>query len=271
MDKKEIIAKSDFIITLGSMLADNKEEIRNKIIESIAKTNAHLVYMHPIDNIDVSLYYNQFIKYEVGSEEGICALLVDTFVKDCDENTKKYIDSLDLGYISAESSAGEEEFEEAYEESQNHQFKTLVIGDDLIEHERVDNIVKLLAVFKKYTDFNVIVLNEELEEKINSSSCEDLEDIADLKSYNGTLLYRLVDEEDNDKLICSKTFANIAKVSNKDKVNILYQDESVQREIKINPELSGTIAIAKATALSDKKIFNDYRYKQVKIQGLDEK
>ena len=52
------------------MLADNKEEVRNSIIESIAKTNAKFVYMHPIDNIDLKLYYTQFIKYEVGSEEG---------------------------------------------------------------------------------------------------------------------------------------------------------------------------------------------------------
>ncbi len=268
MDKKEIISKSDFIITLGSMLSDNKEEIRNKIIESIAKKDARLVYMHPIDNIDISLYYTQFIKYEVGSEEGICALLLDTFVNNSEDNVKKYIDSLDLGYISAESSAGEEEFEEAYEQSKECKFKTLVIGDDLIEHKRVENIARLLAIFKKYTDFNLIVLNEDLEKKIEEISLENLEDIADLKSYNGTLLYRLIDEEENDVLICSQTFTNIAKVKNKDKVNILYEDETIQREIKLDKRLSGTIAIAKVTALSDKKIFNNYRYKIVKIQKI---
>ena len=85
------------------MLADNKEDIRNSIIESIAKTNAKFTYMHPIDNIDLKLYYTQFIKYEVGSEEGICALLMDTFIKECDEKTRKFINDLDLGYISGES------------------------------------------------------------------------------------------------------------------------------------------------------------------------
>ena len=49
---------------------------------------------------------------------------------------KKYIDDLDLGYISAESSAGEEEFEEAYENSINSKSKTLIIGNDLVEHEQ---------------------------------------------------------------------------------------------------------------------------------------
>lgn len=70
MNKKELIAKSDFVITLGTMLSNNKEAYRDSIIESIAKTNAKFVYMHPIDNIDIKLYYTQFIKYEVGSEEG---------------------------------------------------------------------------------------------------------------------------------------------------------------------------------------------------------
>lgn len=269
MNKEEIIAKSDFIITFGSMLADNKEAIRNKIIESIAKTDANLVYMHPIDNIDIKLYYTQFIKYEVGSEEGICALLLSTFVKECDENIKTYIESLDLGYISAESSAGEEEFEEAYEESQNCQFKTLVVGDDLCEHESLDNIVKMLAIFKKFTDFNVIVLSDDLNEKIDSCEDTNIDEIKELKSYDGTVLYRLIDEEDNDKLICSKAFANIAKVNNEDKVNILFKDEKVQRVINIDEKLSGTISLAKTTS-SNEEVFKDYRYKQVRIQRLDD-
>ena len=52
MNKQELIAKSDFIISFGTMLADNKEPIRDAVIESIAKTNASFTYMHPVDNID---------------------------------------------------------------------------------------------------------------------------------------------------------------------------------------------------------------------------
>eukprot|EP00920_Eleutheroschizon_duboscqi_P002887 GHVT01006778.1.p2 GENE.GHVT01006778.1~~GHVT01006778.1.p2 ORF type:complete len:155 (-),score=2.83 GHVT01006778.1:51-515(-) len=148
MNKKEVISKSDFILSLGTMLSNNKEEVRNSIIESIAKTNAQFVYMHPIDNIDLKLYYTQFIKYEAGSEEAILALILDAFVKESTPDIKQYISDLDLGYISAESSAGEEEFEEAYESFQNSQFKTLIIGDDLIEHPRVENIIRFLSIIK---------------------------------------------------------------------------------------------------------------------------
>jgi NADH-quinone oxidoreductase subunit F len=267
MTKRELIAKCDFIISIGSMLADNKEDIRNNVIESIAKTNAKFTYMHPIDNIDLKLYYTQFIKYEVGSEEGICALLLDTFVKECDEKTRKFINDLDLGYISAESSAGEEEFEEAYENYKEAKNKLLIIGDDFVEHEKIENIIKLLALIKKHTNFELIVLNEDLENKINSCTNFDLEEIEELKSFNGTLVYKLIDENQSDELIASKTFANIAKVANGDEIYINSKDEKIKRTLKVDETLNGTIAILKVKNSDD--IFNGYRYKQVKIEKVE--
>ncbi len=268
MNKKELISKSDFILSLGTMLSNNKEEARNSIIESIAKTNAQFVYMHPIDNIDLKLYYTQFIKYEAGSEEGILALILDAFVKESTPNIQKFIDDLDLGYISAESSAGEEEFEEAYENSKESEFKTLIIGDDLIEHPRVENIVKLLSITKKYTDFNLIVLDNNFEEKINACECFDLEEIEELKSFDGSVVYRLIEDESTEDLIASESFARIAKVANNDEVYLNYKSSKVKKTIKIDEKLNGTIAISKITA-SNEEIFSDYRYKQVKIQKVD--
>lgn len=269
MTKKEIIAKSDFIISFGTMLNDNREDVRDSVIESIAKTNASFVYMHPIDNIDLKLYYTQFIKYEVGSEEGICSMLLESFVKSSNENIQNYIDDLDLGYISAESSAGEEEFEEAYETSKDKEFKTLIIGDDLIEHERVDSIIKFLSIIKKYTDFNVIVLNDDFEKRIDSCSDENLEEVADLKSYNGTVLYRLVEDESSEKLTCSESFSRIAKVNDNDEVIVYFKDEKVNKTIEIDDKLHGTVAIAKVEKDSSDEVFNGYRYKQVKIEKVD--
>jgi len=269
MDKKEIISKSDFILSLGTMLSNNKEEVRDSIIESIAKTNAQFVYMHPIDNIDLKLYYTQFIKYEVGSEEGILALLLNTFVKESNETIKKYIDSLDLGYLSAESSAGEEEFEEAYDNSLNCKFKTLIIGDDLIEHPRVENIIKFISIIKEYTDFNVIILDNNFEEKINACTNLQLEEVEELKSFDGTVIYRLIEDESTQDLIASKSFAQIAKVANNDKVYLNYKSSKVEKTIKVDDKLNGTIAISKITG-SNEELFNGYRYKQVKIQKVDE-
>ncbi len=138
MNIKETIAKSDYIITFGSFLSSDNEEVKEAIIQAIAKKSAEFVYMHPIDNIDLKVYYSQFIKYEAGSEEGIAALLLDTFVKSSSDKVEAYINDLDIGYISAESSAGEEEFDEAYELSKNKKQKTLNNFGirDILAHEK---------------------------------------------------------------------------------------------------------------------------------------
>ena len=267
MSKKEIILKSDFILSFGSMFACDKDSIKSSIIEAIKKNSAIFTYMHPIDNVELKDYYKQFIKYEVGSEEGICTLLLDTFVKECDEKTRKFIDDLDLGYISAESSAGEEEFEEAYENYKEAKNKLLIIGDDLIEHKRIENIIKLLALIKKYTSFELIVLNEDLEKKINLCTNFDLEEIEELKSFNGTLIYKRIANSQNDELIASKTFANIAKVVNNDEIYINIKNQKIKRTLKIDENLHGTIAILKTKNSDD--IFNGYKYKQVKIEKVE--
>jgi NADH-quinone oxidoreductase subunit F len=264
MNKMQVILNSDFIITFGTFIED--ESLNDSILEAINKNDAKFVYMHPIDNVNLKLFYSQLIKYEVGSEEGICALLLNRFVSNCDEKTKTFLDDLDLGYISAESSAGEEEFEEAFENSKEAKVKTLIIGNDLVNHERVENIVKLIAIFKKYSDFNLVVLNEELEQKIDSCADFDLEELEELKSFNGTLVYKLIDEK-NDELITSQTFANIAKVSNGNEVFIISKNEKIKRILKIDEDLQGTIAILKAK--NSEEIFSGYKYKQVKIEKVE--
>lgn len=264
MNKIQQILNSDFIISIATFLEN--EKLKDSVEQAVINNNAKFVYMHPIDNFNLKSFYSQLIKYEVGSEEGICALLLNSFVSNSDEKTKTFLDDLDLGYISAESSAGEEEFEEAFENSLNSKVKTLIIGNDLVNHERVENIVKLLAIFKKYSDFNLVVLNEELEKKIDSCEDFDLEELEELKSFNGTLVYKLVDEQ-NSELIASQTFANIAKVSNGNEVFVISKNEKIKRVLKIDENLHGTIAILKAKI--DEDIFNGYDYKQVKIEKVE--
>lgn len=259
MNKFENIKTSDFIISFGTFF-ENNLELKDEVLKSIEKNQTKFVYMFPIDNANLKPFYTQFIKYEVGSEEGICALLLDTFAKNYDEKTKEFINNLDLGYISAESSAGEEEFEEAFEDYKNSNSKILIIGEDIKNHERVDNIIKLLATIKKYSDFDFLILDEDLENKINSCEDFDLEEIEELKSFNGTLVYSLVGA-DSSILQASQTFANIAKVKDGENIQIISKNEKINKILKIDEKLTGTVAI-----LNVKNSPNEYKYKQVKIE-----
>ena len=264
MNNTEQILNSDFIISFATFIEDKK--LNDSILGAVKNNGAKFVYMHPIDNFNLKSFYSQLIKYEVGSEEGICALLLNAFASNCDEKTKTFLDDLDLGYISAESSAGEEEFEEAFENSLDAKVKTFIIGDDLINHERVENIIQLLALIKKYSDFNLVVLNEDLAKKIDSCKNFDLKELEELKSFNGTLVYKLIDEK-NDELIASQTFANISKVSNGNEVFVISKNEKIKRVLKIDENLHGTIAILKTK--NNENIFDGYKYRQVKIEKVE--
>lgn len=266
---KEIIAKSDYIITFGSFLAADNVEIQEAIIKAIAKNTAEFVYMHPIDNVDLKVYYSQFIKYEVGSEEGVAALLLDTFVKNSDKKVEDYINDLDIGYISAESSAGEEEFEEAYERSSKKIQKTLIIGRDVFSHERIENITKILSVIRKYSDLTVISLDEEYQYILNEIEDENIDEVEELHSYNGTVIYRTYGEEKTDILVGSESFARIAKTSNNDKIYINCCGEKFERTFVIDKNLYGTIALCAMNSDDSSILSQNYRYKQVKIEKAD--
>lgn len=269
MDIKEVIAKSDYIVTFGTFLARDNVEIQEAIIQAIAKNDAQFVYMHPIDNIDLKMYYTQFIKYEVGSEEGIASLLLETFVKQSDESIKSYINDLDIGYISAESSAGEEEFEEALQKAENKKEKTLIIGRDIFSHERVENITKILSVIKKYSDLNIISLEPKFQNILDEAANDNLEEIADLHSYNGTVIYRVYEEDDTSTLIGSESFARVAKISNLDEIFINCEGQKIERKFKIDKDLMGTVALCPMSRDDSSCLSQSYRYKQVKIEKVD--
>ena len=71
----------------------------------------------------------------------------------------------------------------------------------------------------------------------------------------------------NDKLISSVTFANIAKVANNDEIYIKTKYEKIKRTLKIDETLNGTIAILRVKNGED--TFDGYRYKQVKIEKVE--
>lgn len=269
MEVLDLIKKSDYIIALGSLLSFDNENASEAVVEAIATNNAEFILMHPMDDINLKVYYSQFIKYEVGSEEGVATLLVDAFVKSSNDTIQSFIDDLDIGYISAESSAGEEELEEAYELTQDRENKVLLVGDDIFTHDEAGNILKLLAVFKAYSGFEVVALNTKYQDALENINIDNLEEVEDLKSYNGTLLYRYSNQNSDNSLVGSNSFARVAKVNDGDEVLVNYGGEKIQKLFKVDKNLQGTIALCAVEDNDTQAIFSGYRYKQVKIEKVD--
>lgn len=235
----KIIENYDYILSVGAFFED--EEFRNSLKKAI-KNSGTFIYMHPIDNFELKDFYDQFIKYEVASEEAILALIFNFFAKNLPKEQKDFLENLDIGYLSAESSAGEEEFEEAFVKFEEASKRALFVGDDLINHERVENIVKLLANIKKYTDFELIFSDKTFEEKVNSCSNLSLDEIDDLQTFNGTLVY-FINIENNEKLIASQTFLNISKLKSGDMASFKIDDKIYKKEVVLDKNLLGTIAL----------------------------
>jgi NADH-quinone oxidoreductase subunit G len=156
------IEASDFAITLGTSVAGDNPMIRYALNIAQNKRSAYITYMHPLEDESLRNVITQYVKYEVGSEEGILAMLADLVVnEEARETFKSFFDSLDSGYICGESSIGEEEFGLLYQKLRRKTDPVLVIGADLYNHENAQNIAKLVGMIDKYSNFNVIVIPPE--------------------------------------------------------------------------------------------------------------
>ncbi|MEN8147440.1 MAG: NADH-quinone oxidoreductase subunit G [Campylobacterota bacterium] len=156
----ETLKESDGIIVVGSRIATDNPGVRYAVTTAARHNGAKVTYMHPLEDALLQNTVTQFIKYEVGTEEGVLALLAQTLIVD-QKLTKRelaFIDGLDEGYLSAETNVGDDELALMVKQFMRSKSKTLVIGSDVLAHERSENIARLVALIEKYSDFSVLVV-----------------------------------------------------------------------------------------------------------------
>jgi len=156
----DALATSDIVISLGVWFQDQGEDttlFAHKIIE---ETMPKFVYMHPIEDVTLERDVTQFIKYEVGSEEGVAALLAYTLLQNrtIPEDIEEVLEDFDIGYLSAESNVGEEELESMYESIHQRSRISLIVGSDLYTHPKAGQIAKLIALLELYAGVNVVCI-----------------------------------------------------------------------------------------------------------------
>ena len=155
----EKLSRSRFTIILGTRLYDDAPMLKYHLATSVKREKAQVAYMHPIEDMRLQNLVTKFIKYEAGSEEGVVALLADLLIdRDrIDEDSKKFLDSLDIGYLSAESNVSEEELDELKAMMWKRRGFTLIVGEDLYKHPKAENIAKVLGLIDRYSDFELII------------------------------------------------------------------------------------------------------------------
>lgn len=213
----QTIRESDSIIMVGTRISRDNPVVKYSTNIATKKQRAQFVYMHPIDDIALQNKYSQFIKYEAGSEEGVIALLASYLISDIPSEYKAFFDDLDIGYLSGESSVGEEELEKIVKNLKRRKNRTLVIGEDLYAHPQAQNIAKMIGLIDKCTDFNVMIIPSQTNTLGVSLLCE-LDDEVSGKSigYNEKADFIISDNGEGDFQVPALnqqegTFTNIDK------------------------------------------------------------
>lgn len=152
------LAASDVVISFGVWFPDERAESIASIRNILEGQKAKIVYMHPIEDGALQASITQFIKYEVGSEEGVAALLAHTLLEDkaLAEEMAGILEDFDIGYLSAESNVGEEELESMYGLISGNTTLSLIIGSDLYTHPKAGQIAKLIALLELYAGVNIL-------------------------------------------------------------------------------------------------------------------
>lgn len=156
----DAVRQSDVIVVIGGRVSSDNPAVRYAMTTAARHRGAKIVYMHPMEDELLQNVVTQFVKYEVGTEEGVVAMLTKTVLADCDlsDEMKRYFDGLDEGYLCAESNVGDDEYASIAKALKRAKRKTLIIGSDLLHHKRSANIARLCALIETYTDFSVLVV-----------------------------------------------------------------------------------------------------------------
>jgi NADH-quinone oxidoreductase subunit G len=161
----EDVADSNQVVVIGTKISTDNPAVRYALTQAFKRNRAFISYLHPVYDSLLQNTIRQFINYEVGTEEGVVALLVDTIL----ENSEL---DLDIGYLSGETNVGEEELEQIAKISKRATKKTLVVGADLIAHPKAENIAKFLGLVQRTALWKVLIVPPETNSLGVAEICE---------------------------------------------------------------------------------------------------
>lgn len=154
-----ILENIDFCITMGSFIFDEMPVLKSHLIKTITTKKTKYVCLHPIP--DERLKKHDYIQYEVGTELGVVALMMAKFLKNVplEKEIFDFIQNLDIGYLSSESNAGEEEIQNLAQILEKSKNPALFVGHELFYHPHSEEIAHMLGLLEKHTHLKIIVLS----------------------------------------------------------------------------------------------------------------
>ena len=203
--------------------------------------------------------FEHFIKYEVGTEEGVLALICAILYEN-NEDYKHFFEEVDEGYISAESNMGEEEARELVTWLKKEP-SVWVLGAEWEHHPHWKSIAKWIALIAATLSMQVVIEGVEAQMAATKTSPRPNPEI-ELESYDGTIVYacRAQDTWERDALIASSQFATAAKAKDGVQVRVETPWGDETRRLHVKDAMKGTIALLPFAAVP-----SGYRYAKSRI------
>jgi NADH-quinone oxidoreductase subunit G len=156
----DAIRQAEAAIVIGGRITTDNPAVRYALTTAARHNGARITYLHPIEDALLQNTATMTVRYEVGTEEGVMALIAQTLLQgaDMDDDATAFIDGLDEGYLSAESNVGDDELAAIAKSLTRARNRVLVLGSDVIAHERSENIARIAALIEKYTEFSLVVV-----------------------------------------------------------------------------------------------------------------
>ena len=148
---------SDYILSIGCSIESDNPMVKFAASQAVKYKKAFVSTIAPVEEYAISNVISLYINNEVGSEEAALAMIADIFIED-KSTQEEFFDSLDFGYLSGESNISEEELALL---KINYKRKTnpiLVIGEDVINHPRANNIAAIAGYLQKSGLFKVVIV-----------------------------------------------------------------------------------------------------------------
>lgn len=219
------LKKYDFIITLG--------------FYNPALRHCNVCF-YPFLDCNADFY----VRYEVGTEEGVVALLLYEFAdKGADLRLESFINALDYGYLSAESNVSEEELNEIKNQIKIRKKPLLLVGDDITHHAQKSNILNMLSALKSHSNLEVICAESLPNDFV-------LKPLANLPEHNGCVIFVAQDSRAdlsksnaNPTLKISREFARAWRLSDLQEIRFALDSQEICATCKIDENFSGIIGI----------------------------
>ncbi|MDR0761938.1 MAG: NADH-quinone oxidoreductase subunit G [Campylobacteraceae bacterium] len=172
----ESIQKSDFIVTVGSMLRYDAPNAGYALNSALKMNRAAALYCHPIKDKVVQGFSKNLLElnYRPGSEEALLYLLLEIFtpLSELDDTTSEYLQSFHAKFNkTVDSNEAKEVTSKLWDivgiENKSAQIETmmsgknrfsLIIGEDVLTHPRWQNMAYIVGTLERLANFKAVII-----------------------------------------------------------------------------------------------------------------